>query len=118
LRGTRRERLEHQIRKEIGEIVERDVSDPEIGFATITEVRLSNDLKFAKVYVSVYGERKVRDDALAALRKATAFIRSQLGTRIRIKQLPELSFLLDESLDAYERVEKILEEIDEETADE
>jgi ribosome-binding factor A len=118
LRGTRRERLEHQLRKEIGDIVEREVRDPAVGFSTVTEVRLSNDLQFAKVYVSVYGDRKARDDALRALGKATAFVRSQLGRRIRVKTLPEITFLLDESLDTYERVEELLEEIDEENGKE
>ena len=82
--SQRTERVDELLRQEIGALLAKDVADPRIGFATITDVETTPDLRHAKVWVSVIGERGDRDETLRALRAAMPFIRHELGRRLRI----------------------------------
>lgn len=95
----RPERLAEAIKQEISDVLRDEMKDPRIGFVTITRVVVSNDLRYAKIYVSVMGEEKQKNESAQALQRAKGFIRSELGRRIRLRHVPEISFVLDESID-------------------
>lgn len=109
----RTQRIDELLRQEIGDIVAREVSDPRIGFATITKVETAPDLGHAKVWVSVIGQPAEREETVAALGRAMPFVRRQLGTRIRLRRIPELHLRLDETADRGTRILQLLTEIDE-----
>jgi ribosome-binding factor A len=87
------------------------VKDPRVGFVTITHVKLSPDLQFARVYYTVMGDATARRQSARALERATPFVRRQIGARIRLRRVPELRFVFDESVEREERIERLLEEI-------
>ncbi|KAF1084570.1 Ribosome-binding factor A [Sporotomaculum syntrophicum] len=107
----RPERLAEAIKKEMSDLLLNELKDPRIGFATITGVDVSSDLKYAKIYVSVLGNHEQRVSTMQALTKAQGFVRTELGRRIRLRLVPEISFILDESLDHGVRVMELLEEV-------
>ncbi len=107
----RPERLAEAIKKEMSNLLLNELKDPRVGFATITGVDVSNDLKYAKIYVSVLGDHELRKNTMLALKKARGFIRTELGRRIRLRHVPEISFNLDESLDHGVRVMELLDEV-------
>jgi len=111
-------RVGEQIKKEIVEIVRTEIKDPRVGFVTITGVEASGDLQHATVFVSVFGDDEKRKGSLEALQKASGFIRSEVGKRIRLRRTPELHFKLDTSLDHSTRISQVLREIKEDDADE
>ena len=89
----------------------RNTKDPRIGFVTVTGVDLSPDLRHAKIYVSAMGTDRQKKESLAALEHAAGWIRHELGQRVRMKFLPEIVFRTDSSLDYGERIDRLLEEI-------
>lgn len=112
--NVRVQRLQEQIKKELGVLLQQELKDPGIGFTTVTGVELSGDLKFAKVYISVMGDASQEEVALSALKRAQGFLRSELGRRIPMRYIPELLFKLDHSLDYGMRIEQMLKEIKDE----
>lgn len=108
----RTERVGDQIRSEIADIIARRLNDPRIGFVTVTAVEVSEDLRHAKVFVSVYGEDKVKIQTMKGLKSASGFIRGEIGHRLRIKFTPEIVFKLDTSMEKAEHILGILEEIE------
>jgi ribosome-binding factor A len=110
--SQRTERVDELLRQEIGAIVSRDVADPRVGFATITSVETTQDLRHAKVWVSVIGQPAERDAAVAALQHAMPFIRHELGKALRIKRIPDLHVHLDETADRGTRILRLLAEIE------
>jgi ribosome-binding factor A len=110
--SQRTERVDELLRQEIGSIVARDVADPRIGFATITSVETTPDLRHAKVWVSVIGQPAERDATVAALRRAMPFVRHELGTRLRIKRIPDLHVHLDDTAERGTRVLQLLSELE------
>ncbi len=107
----RAHRVGEQMKKELGDIIGRKIKDPRIGFVTVTDVQVSGDLQQAKVYISVLGDEKAKEETLKALTKATGFIRSEIGQRIRLRKTPEIYFEFDESLEYGSRIESILKEL-------
>jgi ribosome-binding factor A len=91
-------KLEEAIKQEISSIIQRDLKDPRIGFISIPRVVVSGDLRHATVYVSTLGSEEERDKSLVGLQRATGFLRSELGRRIRLRYTPELTFQLDKSI--------------------
>lgn len=108
----RTERVGDQIRSEISDIIARRLNDPRIGFVTVTAVEVSEDLRHAKVFVSVYGDDKVKIQTMKGLKSASGFIRGEIGHRLRIKFTPEIVFNLDTSMEKAEHILSILEEIE------
>ncbi len=90
----------------------REVADPRVGFATITSVETTPDLRHAKVWVSVIGQPAEREATLAALRRAMPFIRHELGTRLRIKRIPDLHVQLDDTAERGTRVLRLLRDLE------
>jgi ribosome-binding factor A len=103
-----------QIRQTLAEIVMQELRDPAIGFVTVTGVELSSDLRYAKAFVSIMGSSSEKSATLSALRKAAPFARRALGERIRLRHVPELSFLEDPTESRAGRIEELIHEIEEE----
>ncbi|MCH7825265.1 MAG: 30S ribosome-binding factor RbfA [Acidobacteria bacterium] len=106
----RRERLGDQLRVELADLIQREIRDPRVGFVTVTEVRMSPDLKYARAYVSILGDEEQTAESFDALQRAGGFLRSQIGRRLRLRHVPELRFVLDETLDTSARIDSLLEE--------
>jgi ribosome-binding factor A len=113
---ARTDQIDQLLRQEIAEIVTREVADPRIGFATITDVETTPDLRHAQVWVSVIGQPQERDVTIAALGRAMPFVRRELGHRLRLKRIPELHVRLDDTAERGTRVLRLLHEIEEGTA--
>jgi ribosome-binding factor A len=111
--SERTKQLDELLRQEIAGIVTRDVADPRIGFATITDVETAPDLRHAQVWVSVIGQPRERDATIAALSRAMPFVRRELGRRLRLKRIPELHVRLDDTAERGTRVLRLLHELEE-----
>lgn len=110
--GHRAVQVGAQVREEIMSIIRRDLKDPRIGFVSITEVRMSPDLRSARVRVSVLGDEDETKSTMAGLRSATGLIRHQLGRRLQnLKFTPDLRFEVDPSIEYSVRISKTLREI-------
>ena len=93
-------------------MLERDIADPRIGFATVTQVETSPDLRHARVWVSVIGGAAERHETIAALERAMVYIRRELGTRLRLKRIPDLSVRLDDSIERGTRVLQLIDSLE------
>jgi ribosome-binding factor A len=116
--GSRPDRVADQIRSELATLLARDVHDPGIGFVTLTRVQVSPDLQQARVYFTALGpsgpgndESKTRRNTERALERATPFLRRQIGSRLRLRRVPDLKFIYDESIAGQDRIERLLSEI-------
>jgi ribosome-binding factor A len=109
------ERVNQLIRREISELLQRQVKDPRLGsFVAVTEVSTSPDLRYAKVFVSFMGSEGERQETLKGLEAATGFLRNKMSRNLRLRRIPELSFHWDDSI---ERGAHLLRLIDEVSAD-
>lgn len=103
----RRLRVQDLLREEISLIIQRELHDPGLGFVTVVEVKMSEDLKTGKVYVSIFGDDEAQKDTLEALKRSKGYIKFLLGKRITLRYIPELTFLLDDTLERAQRIEEI-----------
>ena len=108
----RSDRLGELILAEISDLIVREIKDPRIGFVTFTRVDMSDDLRYAKVFVSVIGAPPEKSQTLQGLASATAYIRRHLGKTLRLRYTPELTFLLDESLEHGAKIAQLLRQLD------
>ena len=92
-------------------LLAREVHDPGIGFVTMTRVQLTPDLQQARVYYTALGDEQGRRSTARALERAVPFLRRQIGARLRLKRVPALQFLYDESIAGQDRIEQLLNEI-------
>ena len=106
------DRIASQMVKEISYVLATEVKDSDIRFVTVTDVKVTNDLSFAKVYVTVLKEDK-KEETLNALKNAAGFIRKELAERLEIRHIPELEFVYDESIEYGKKIEDIIENIHE-----
>jgi ribosome-binding factor A len=95
---------------EVAEMIDLELKDPRIGFATVTRVVLRPDLGSAHIWVSVPGEKEARDGTLEGLRSAAGYLRHELSLRLRLRRVPELVFVLDHSAEDVHRVESLLDQ--------
>lgn len=108
---TRLGRIDEEYKKEISHIISYELKNPNAtGLISVTKVKVTNDLKFAKVYVSILNSKNLKE-TLAALKKSSGFIRSKLASRVNLRNTPELIFELDDSLEYGARIDSILKEI-------
>lgn len=110
--SQRTDRVDELLRQEIGAIVARDIADPRVGFATITKVETTPDLRHAKVWVSVIGQPAERTATVAALGRAMPFVRHELGRTLRMKRIPDLHVHLDDTAERGTRVLQLLDELE------
>jgi ribosome-binding factor A len=110
--SRRSERTCSLIQREISSLLERQVNDPRLSkFVSVTEVTVSPDLKYAKVYISTLSGEANREDLLAGFNNASGFLRRELSTRIRLRQIPQLSFHYDDSIERGARLLKLMGEL-------
>jgi ribosome-binding factor A len=109
---ARTDRIDELLREEIGGILARDVRDPRIGFVTITDVETAPDLSIARVWVSVIGQPAEREQTIRALQRAMPFVRHELGSKIRLRRIPELQIRADDTSQRGTRVLELLAELE------
>src|SRR6266851_1216692 len=101
-------RLAERIAKIVAELLDRRIKDPRLGFVTVTEARLTNDLREAKVFYTVYGSDQERADTATALHSATGIIRSEVGRQLGLRHTPSLEFVADVLPDSAQRIEELV----------
>ena len=108
--SIRTARVAEEIQKVLGERLSRGLRDPLPGFVTIRAVEVTTDFAFAKVFVSVFGSDEQKQAAIEGLRAQKGALRKEVGTKIRLRQTPDLQFVLDESAERAARVHALLDE--------
>lgn len=106
----RSQRLRVLLREEVADIILHKIKDPRLGFITVTDVELSDDLRVAKVFVSVL-KAEEKQLTLQILNDAKGYVRSEIAKRLRIKIIPTFEFLFDDSIDRGFRIDQLLKEI-------
>lgn len=104
-------RIDEEYRKELSQIISYELKNPNItGMISVTKVKVTTDLKFAKVYVSILNSKNIKD-TMDGLKKSAGFIRTELAKRINLRNTPELIFEIDDSMEYGARIDSILKEI-------
>jgi ribosome-binding factor A len=111
--SQRTRKVERLAREVLGEQIQ-NLKDPRVGFATVTAVRITPDLRHARVLVSVLGSEEEKKSTMAALKSATPMLRSELGHQVRMKYTPELVVELDTGADEAQRLEELFHQIEKE----
>jgi ribosome-binding factor A len=106
--AARTRRLAERISKIVAEMLERRIKDPRLGFVTVTETRLTSDLREATVFYTVYGSTEEREESAAALRSATGVIRSEVGRLIGLRHTPSLEFIEDSLPENAQRIDDLV----------
>ncbi len=97
--GHKNERINSEVRRELSRIISGEIKDPRISpMTTVTDVEVTQDLKFCKAYISVLGNEEAGEDTLAGLKSASGYIRRELAASINLRNTPELTFVLDNSI--------------------
>ena len=107
----KKEKLNNIIQRELSSILQNEVKDPHIGFCTITGVDVTNDYSYAKVYVTFLDPHYHKN--MKALERSKGFIRSLLAKRLKIRKCPELTFVIDHSIEYGNKIEEIIDQINE-----
>jgi ribosome-binding factor A len=106
------ERVNTLMQREISELILRELRDPRLDeFVSVTEVSVSPDLKYARVFVSSFGGQKKEQQILEALGSAAGFLRSELAKKVRIRRMPELHFQWDNSIEKGDRILRLIDEV-------
>ena len=109
-KGMRVERVSEQIRADVADILQHDIKDPRASRATCTRVQVSTDLRHARVYISVLGDKEEQEDTFNALQRAAGFVRWQLSRRLVLRNSPEIVFVYDPAVEYGIRLESLLKE--------
>ncbi len=105
-------RVAEQMKKDLSQIINKEIKDPRVSAMTsITDVQLSKDLRYASIYVSIFGTDSEKEETLQTLIRASGFIRSEIGRRIRLRYIPEVNFYLDNSIEYGAHIEKVLKSL-------
>lgn len=105
-------RVAGQIKKDVSQIIGAQIKDPRIaGITSVTEVQLSKDLRYASIYISIYGSDTDKEETLQTLSRAAGFIRSEIGRRIRLRYIPEINFFLDNSIEYGAHIDSVIESL-------
>jgi ribosome-binding factor A len=107
----RTERLAEEIRQQASDLLGREVQDPGVGFVTVTRVTVTADLQLARVFYTVLGDAAARATTAKALARIRPFVRRRLGERLRLRHVPDVEFVFDQSIAHQARVEELLQEI-------
>lgn len=112
MQNNRTIRIENELKKLLSEFILTEVKDPGMSsMASITKVSMTSDLKFAKIYVSVYDTEKKRESTIKTLNRAAGFIRTSLSKRISIRRMPQLTFVLDTSIEYSVNISRLIDEV-------
>ncbi len=101
-------RVDEAVRAVLSEVIASDLKDPRVGFVTVTGVKTSQDLRHARVFVSVLGDEQARDESLEGLRSAHGFLQRHVASELALKHTPTLVFVYDHSIDRGMRITQIL----------
>ncbi|MGB7380825.1 MAG: 30S ribosome-binding factor RbfA [Rivularia sp. (in: cyanobacteria)] len=106
-------RVAELIRREVSQMLLNGIKDDRVGtgMVSVTDVDVSGDLQHAKIYVSIYGSDEAREETMAGLKSATGYVRSELGSRVRLRRTPEVIFLEDRSIERGNKVLSLLNQI-------
>lgn len=105
------QRLEQDVKVALSNIITYDVKEPSVtGLISVTDVKITPDQKYAKVFVSVFGKQN-KEKVIEALKKATGFIKSELGRKVRMRNIPSLQFELDDSIEYGAYMDKVIDEV-------
>ena len=104
----RRLKLQDLLREEISSIILRDIKDPGFGLITILDVAMTEDLKHAKVYYSIYGSDEEKEKTANALKRSKGYIKFLLGERLKLRSMPDIAFVIDDSYEKLARLDAIL----------
>ena len=110
--STRQERIKQLLKTEISDILRRELKDPRLGFVTIIDAEVTKDLRHAKIYVSVLGDEKQKEESLAVLQGAAGYIRGEFGRRAFLKIIPYISFKLDTAVEHGARIFELLQQVE------
>jgi ribosome-binding factor A len=102
-------RIDVALRAVLGDAISKDLQDPRVGFVTVTAVNISQDLRRARVYVSVLGDERARDASLEGLRSAHGFLQARVAAELRLKHTPTLTFEFDESVQRGMRISQLID---------
>jgi len=115
----RTQRVAERIKEEVSDILRLEIKDPGlVKMTSVTEVEVSRDLSYAKIYVSIFGNNDEQEDILKILSKASSFVRLELGKRIRLRHVPEVEFRLDRSLEYGAHINDVLRTLNSGAGDE
>ncbi|PKM41941.1 MAG: ribosome-binding factor A [Firmicutes bacterium HGW-Firmicutes-8] len=109
----RANRVAEEIKREITKMLRDEIKDPRVGFVTVTGVEVTPDIRYAKVFISIYGDDESKVQSLKAMESAKGFVRSELGKRMRLRYTPEVSFKFDPSIEYGARIMKLLADVKE-----
>ena len=107
---ARMRRVDEAVRAVLSEAITKDLQDPRVGFVTVTAVKTSPDLRYARVYVSVLGDQQARSDTLDGLRSAHGFLQGRVAAELSLKNTPTITFEYDESIDRGMRISQLIDE--------
>ncbi len=107
----RASRLAESIKEEVSKMIREEVKDPRLGFVTVTDVEVAEDLRHARVFVSILGEEEDVKNSMDVLTRASGFVRTELGKAIRLRHVPEISFRYDKSIEHGAHISKLLREV-------
>lgn len=104
-------RLAESIKIEVSRIIRDDIKDPRLGFVTVTDVEVAEDIRYAKVFVSVMGNEDEVKNSMDVLTRASGYVRSEIGKVIRLRYMPEITFRYDQSIEHGAHISKLLREV-------
>ena len=110
MKRERQVRIDHELQRELARLISRELSDPRLGFVTVTRVEITQDLNTAKVFVSIIGDRHVAGQSMEALESAKKFLRGELGRAVKLRHTPELVFVEDRTTERAIELGKVLAE--------
>ena len=105
---ARVDKIDSILLKELSMIISQEINDPKLGFPTVTEVDVAPDFSSAKVYVSFLGKNYKKRDGLDTLRRSKGYIKSLLAKRVSLRKIPDLTFVVDDTLDKAQHIEEII----------
>lgn len=112
MREKRVQRIGEELRRVISDIIRSKIKDPRIPeIISVTNVLVTNDLSFAKIFIEIMGTKEEQEAALEGLNSAKGFIKKEISSEVKLRQMPELIFILDETLDINLKMEKLIEEV-------
>ena len=109
--AIRTERVASLIKSEISDIISKVLQHDSVGFWTVTDVKVTPDLKLARIYISIYGDRVTRENSIRKIESMKKVIRARLGSRLKLRFTPDIEFHLDDTLDRVDRINQLLKQI-------
>jgi ribosome-binding factor A len=104
--------IQSEFKRVLSDIIKNEMKDPRISeMASVTHVELSRDLKYAKAYISIYDTEKLKKSTIETLTHAEHFIKNEVGTRMRLRRLPEIRFILDTSIEYSSKISELLKKV-------